>query len=261
MNGQIYVMNEGALHALSESVYEAEDTLQTLLEDHPALLAGEQMTGAEPKRWILVGREFGVSDEQDSANRWSLDHLFLDQDGVPTLVEVKRSEDRRIRREVVGQMMDYAANAIRYGDPSRIRRLFDRRHDNPDEVLRQRLGRTDPDAYWKAVQDNLGRGAVRMVFVADRIPSELEGIVEFLNGQMSPAEVLAVEVTQYEGDGLKTLVPRVVGQTVAAQQKNGTQKTSWNEETFFEEMARRTSEEIANRVRRIYDRARRTGVT
>jgi hypothetical protein len=95
--------------------------------------------------------------------------------------------------------------------------------------------------------------------LADRIPSELEGIVEFLNGQMSPAEVLAVEVTQYEGDGLKTLVPRVVGQTVAAQQKKGAQKTSWNEETFFEEMARRTSKEIAKRVRRIYDRARETG--
>ena len=31
----------------------------------------------------------------------------------PTLVEVKRSSDTRIRREVVGQMLDYAANGQR----------------------------------------------------------------------------------------------------------------------------------------------------
>src|SRR5262249_3604083 len=31
---------------------------------------------------------------------WSVDHLFLDQDAVRTLVEVKRGSDTRIRREV-----------------------------------------------------------------------------------------------------------------------------------------------------------------
>ena len=45
--------------------------------------------------------------------RWLVDRLFLDQDGVPTLVEVKRSSDTRIRREVVGQLLEYAANATK----------------------------------------------------------------------------------------------------------------------------------------------------
>ena len=44
------------------------------------------------------------------AGRWTI--CFLDQDGIPTLVEVKRASDTRIRREVVGQMFDYAANAL-----------------------------------------------------------------------------------------------------------------------------------------------------
>jgi len=38
----------------------------------------------------------------------------LDQDAIPTIVEVKRSTDTRIRREVVGQMLGYAANAVVY---------------------------------------------------------------------------------------------------------------------------------------------------
>jgi hypothetical protein len=33
---------------------------------------------------------------------------------------------------------------------------------------------------------------------------------------MDPAEVLAVEIRQYSGTGLKTLVPRVIGQTAKA---------------------------------------------
>jgi hypothetical protein len=41
---------------------------------------------------------------------WSLDHLVVDQDAVPTFVEVKRASDTPARREVVAQMLDYAAN-------------------------------------------------------------------------------------------------------------------------------------------------------
>lgn len=61
--------------------------------------------------------------------------------------------------------------------------------------------------------DSLRAGRVRMVFVSDEISRELARVVEFLNGQMSPADVLAIEIKQYLGaDGVKTLVPRVVGQ-------------------------------------------------
>jgi Domain of unknown function (DUF4268) len=55
--------------------------------------------------------------------------------------------------------------------------------------------------------------------VADEIPVELRRIVEFINGQIDPAEVLAVEIKQYVGGDSKVLVPRVMGQTVEAQRK------------------------------------------
>lgn len=42
-----------------------------------------------------------------------------------------------------------------------------------------------------------------MVFVADTIPTELRRIVEFLNEQIDPAEILAVEVRQFVGTGAK----------------------------------------------------------
>jgi hypothetical protein len=46
------------------------------------------------------------------------------------------------------------------------------------------------------------------VFVADELPPELQRVIEFLNVQMNPAEVIGIEVRQYVGQGLKTLVRR-----------------------------------------------------
>jgi hypothetical protein len=57
------------------------------------------------------------------------------------------------------------------------------------------------------------KGKIRLVFVADKIPAELQRIVEFLNQQMNPAQLLAVKIKQYLGQGLRTLVPRVISLT------------------------------------------------
>ena len=123
---KIYIVDaDETLHALERRAYASEDLLQGLLERYPDLLAGEQMDTETPRRWVLVSREVGVPGEESGANRWSLDHLFLDQDGVPTLVEVKRSTDTRIRREVVGQMLDYAANAGVYWPVDRLITAFE----------------------------------------------------------------------------------------------------------------------------------------
>jgi hypothetical protein len=115
MTGKIYLLQgDGNLQSLTEHQYDSEALLQGLLGRYPDLLAGDQMDEINPRRWLLISREAGIPLEEDGADRLSLDHLFVDQDAVPTLVEVKRSSDLRIRREVVGQMLDYAAHAVAY---------------------------------------------------------------------------------------------------------------------------------------------------
>ena len=137
-------------------------------------MAGDQIDATHPRRFVLIDREYPIASAAAEGGRWSLDHLFLDQDGVPTLVEVKRGSDTRIRREVVGQMMDYAANAVAYWPMEVIRdRFVDRcnsRGQVPEEALRQEFGvEVDWEAYWADVRANLQAGRVRLLFVADRI--------------------------------------------------------------------------------------------
>lgn len=92
------IQQDGHLVEMREQPYDAEELLQRLLAEYPNLLAGDQINSAAPRRWLLVSREVSVPAEEGGPGRWSLDHLFLDQDGIPTLVEVKPSRCTRRRR-------------------------------------------------------------------------------------------------------------------------------------------------------------------
>jgi hypothetical protein len=127
----IFLKHGDELIEMVERPYEAEDVLQQLLADYPNLLAADDDPGVR-KRWLLVKRELGVASEEGAPDRWSLDHLFLDEEGVPTLIEVKRSSDTRIRREVVGQMLDYAANGAELWGVDKIRAAFESRYQDAD---------------------------------------------------------------------------------------------------------------------------------
>lgn len=48
----------------------------------------------------------------------------MTRSGIPVLVELKRAVDTRLRREVVGQMLDYAANGTAYWQGGRIAENF-----------------------------------------------------------------------------------------------------------------------------------------
>ena len=224
MAERIYVMKDaGNLEPLTERPFDTENILQALIADHPELLDGEQIRPADPRRWLLVTREKGIADVPDAGNRWSVDHLMIDQDAVPTFVEVKRSSNSEIRRSVVGQMLDYAAHATKTMGMAAIRRQFEAgRGDDADEVLRGFLQPDDDvaleavvEGFWERLATNLAAKRVRLLFVADRIPDELARVVEFLNEQMPGIEVLAVEIKQFRGADLRTLVPQVIGRTVA----------------------------------------------
>ena len=112
MAERIYIKNkQGGLEPLEEEPFSTEDDLQALLAEHPELLDGEQMRPGDARRWILVTREKGIAETPDTGDSLAIDHLLIDQDATPTLVEVKRGSNREIRRTVVGQMLEYAAHA------------------------------------------------------------------------------------------------------------------------------------------------------
>jgi len=240
VSGKIFLLQEGnKLVEMDENEYVSEDILQDLIAKYPNLLAGDEMDVDVPRKWLLVQREQILPYDNTGLKLFYLDHLFLDQDGIPTIVETKRSSDSRLRREVVAQMLDYASNALIYLPIEEIISNLVTNYPGQDmgELLKNELGvETSSDEYFEQVKTNLNAGKIRMVFVADYIPNELKTIVEFLNVQMNPAEVFVVELKQYVGEGLKTLVPRLVGQTAEARIRKAAVNKKLDETTFFEHL-------------------------
>jgi len=254
-SGVFVIQADNKLVELNESNYDSEVVLQKLLAEYPNLLSGSQIDPDNPRRWLLISREMSIPLEESPSN-FFVDHLFLDQDAVPTLVEVKRSSDLRIRREVIGQMLDYAANASQNWPLETIIAKFEascESHEkDPAEILDDFLeDDISSDDFWQMAATNLRDGKLRLLFVADEIPIELQRVVEFLNEQMNRTEVLAVEIKQYAGDELKTLVPRVIGQTAEAQRTKKPPKRKWDQVSYFQEMERLpspVSAEVAKRI-------------
>jgi hypothetical protein len=155
---------------------------------------------------------------------------------MPTFVECKRSTDTRIRREVVAQMLDYAANGIEYWPEGRIREAAAKTHgEKLDDALADFLDEDEEiDDFWLKVEENLQHGRVRLIFVADHTPRELRRLVEFLNEKMAEVEVLIVEIKQYaSADGQKALVPRVIGLTEAARSRKGQSQAKTDRNQFL----------------------------
>jgi hypothetical protein len=197
-----------------------EDELQSLIARFPDMITGSG------ERMLLIRREQSVPDTLDGTARWSLDHLFVTESAVPVFVEVKRATDTRIRREVIGQILDYAANGVAYWSPGAMADSFTQqcRQDglDPGSTLREFLKEGSTEEFWAQVDANLSAGRIQMIIAADVIPKELARIVEFLNEQMS-ASIIAVELSYYESeDGHRTLVPRIIGETERTDLRKGT---------------------------------------
>jgi hypothetical protein len=195
--------SDEVLVPLETEGYAKEGDFQRLLADNPGVLASAVDPGGEASQWLLVDRELPIKAQESDAGTWSLDHLFIAADAVPVLVEVKRSSNPAARREVVAQMLDYAASFATDRSAERLRGRFEQRTSRHRgsagemDAFLTATGLDDEDLLWANVQTNIDAGKVRLLFVADQLSTTLVRVIEYLNAQLRSAEVLGVEVVRH----------------------------------------------------------------
>lgn len=144
--------------------YSKESDLQLLIAEHPEILA-RTLGGDHNPSWLLIRKELSVVFvDGDDRTRWYLDHLFVDAQGIPTLVEVKRSSDPRARREVIAQMLDYGASFAYEWTGDRLRNLWAESFSDgvgvAKEAMQNFLANTtfdDEEAFWAEVTRRVRR--------------------------------------------------------------------------------------------------------
>ena len=163
-------------------------------------------------------------------------------------------------------MLEYAAHAANTWTADELRQAFEKTASengtDPEESLRELLRsdeETDAGEFWEKVETNLTAPKMRLLFVADEIPDELERVVMFLNAQMPKVEVLAVEIKQFKGPQTQTLVPRVTGRTASPNSKGSSRSRSrLSLESFLDCF---TDEETQIVAKRLLNAANGPGVT
>jgi len=236
MGANLYLMSGGTATEMIEHCYDMEADLQKIIADNPDLLVRD--SEAEDARLLLVAREFGVSEGEDGSATFRLDHLLVDQSGVPVLVEVKRCTNTQLRREVVGQIMDYASR-MATADVNELREMF--RDNNDSDVLEE----YDTDEFWDQVATCLKAERLKLVFAADRIPSNLKMMIEFLDRNLNGIDVYGVELRQYKTDNAVLLSSSVVGETpLKAKNAAARQSAEWTAANFSAYLLERKEEDL-----------------
>ena len=272
--GNVYTIGEDGSTERMNPIYCKDENLelQRLLEKNPDLIPGDQISPEEPRRWLPVKREMPVPDPSTGADRWSIDFFFVDQDATPTFIECKRFNDTRARREVVGQMFEYAANGHYYWTKEQLREYAEESGKARGQALEDALVSIAPedpdvDTFFGRVEDNLREGQIRLIFFMEESPMELRSVVDFLNKQMERCEVLLVEARQFSRDGVKVVVPTLFGYTEQARAvkrrvtvtRSGAERKQWDERLFFEDAKEQLDAGQLAAVRKLYNSAISSG--
>ncbi|SDG35971.1 hypothetical protein SAMN05660324_2522 [Klenkia brasiliensis] len=140
------------------------------------------------------------------------DLVIVDTTGGLTLVECKLVRNPQIRREIVGQVFDYAAR-LAETTPASFAELWAGRGGPPLDAFFE--GRTEARERFEA---DLAAGAFTLVLAVDRIHDDLRRIVRYLNEHTSAGvRLLAVELNKLTFGDTEVLVPTVYGRESADQ--------------------------------------------
>lgn len=190
----------------------AEDGIQRLIFDHPAVLPIQELDDSFSPA-IPVGREVRT-------DVGPIDALFISPSGGITIAEAKLWRNPQARREVVGQIIDYATALSSWsyeqldqtcerssGKP--LWQLVSSRYDG-EEQLESEAGFVD------AVSRNLRQGRFLLLVVGDGIREEVERMATYV--QAAPRlqfHLALVELRIYasDDDRFRTVVPSVIAKT------------------------------------------------
>jgi hypothetical protein len=195
-----------------------EGWIQELIRSNPELLpVGDIEPAFDPP--ICIGREVRTA-------AGPIDNLYISPQGYLTIVETKLWRNPEARREVIGQIIDYAKEVSKWSYEDLDRRVkeynanYNRGSLDLIGTLRQMDGAEDLDeiSFVDRVSRNLQQGRFLLLIAGDGIKEGVEAMAEYINSAPQLQFTLAlVELEIYKMDncepGALLVIPHVVTRT------------------------------------------------
>lgn len=212
------------------------------------------------------------------------DILFINDAGLLTLVECKLWRNPEARREVIGQILDYAKELSRWNYEDLQRAVYDRTGKRLFNLVADSSEDLDESTFVDNVSRNLKRGRFLLLVVGDGIRESVELMADFLqqhahlNFSFALVEISVFHLPEKLGEGY-LVHPRLVTRTVEIERAviriedtkivaemptemqtikrsltTTTRRTTISEQAFYESLA--TDAATARALRLFLDKAR-----
>lgn len=215
--------------------YANEEDLQELLNKGSA-----ELVPADP----AAGDSHVVFAREMPTGSGPIDLVGIGSSGSITIMECKLAKNHQIKREVVGQVLDYAA-ALWEADPTTFAIAFAQRAgSDPFEALRAHFNAegkswAGEETCRSEVARRLREGDFRLLIAVDTIDSELRRIIKFVNTRgsgVSHLQLVALAFPRFAEGSTHVIVPETYGDEIQPVAP-AAERREWTEPGVFEYFA------------------------
>ena len=208
-NGKIRKLNKILLNSNTFK----ESWLQEILYSEPSILPTNEIDSSF-SNLIPIGREIPVKSGE---NTGYIDDFYISSKGYLVIVETKLWRNPEARREVVGQIIDYAQSVQKW-DYEKLNNVYKEYHNKNLFDVFVELGyysNEEEAIFVDRVTKNIENARFLLMIVGDGIRESVEKMVSFLNNNPTMQYKLALcELDIYELDnGDRLVIPNLTLKT------------------------------------------------
>ena len=231
----------GDSRVLQSKPFPYEDVLQRNIAELPSLVALDMVID-EPVSHQTVGLEWTVGSGR-------ADIILVGSDALLTVIETKLNRNPEARREVIAQILEYAAYLSEWTIVEIQHRADDfiQSDDCPaayrgtsfDQVLQSLLDQSGNDAsvnsFKSDIEQNLRQGRMRLVVAVDEVGEQAQKIVSFVNAYSS-FDIYLLQVSVFEdAQRGRIFAPSLHG--YARKMQTSRVRVNWNWEMYESELS------------------------
>jgi len=259
--GKIVMRDGDSVRVIEQTRYATEQELQDFLINYPSLMPLDEAE-ANPLPLLPIGREVPVASG-------FIDVLYLDASGLLTIAETKLKRNPEARRDVIGQILEYAAGIATWSDQNLVAQAesFLSSEYAPGqykgltfEAAVNKLGaqaateverQIDVASLRAKIGDALRNGQVRLIVAVDEIHDSLKATITFLNTH-SNFDIYLLQLIRFEsGDGKEIFIPNLFGYASKVKPSSPIRR-QWDLGTFLADLENLPKRETIDTVKALY---------
>ncbi|MDP3062855.1 MAG: hypothetical protein Q8O40_06560 [Chloroflexota bacterium] len=220
-----------------------EAGLQKLLERDPSIIPMDDIRG-DTEGLVFAVPEFPLPNNQ------SIDLLAFSGTGEIAIIECKRASNPEVKREVIGQTLEYAASLWHMSYEDLDARISGKNKQSLAETIKELAPDFEEVAFRARVKEVLETGAFVLVIVVDQMNDDLRNTIQYLNACSASAfSIHALEMQVFLGDGVEVAVPELYGQAVRPR----AHRERWDFEKFKNAISQHSDGKLTEAACRLYD--------